>query len=184
MQSKISVKFVLLMIIPMMMFAVSCGKKKVPPSNPEPQIVEEVPYADASTDGDSLESDRNLEEDRLSEEAANVQETSRQSFLNEKVYFEYDSSLLDESAKRLLKRKAAWINDNPQEKIVIEGHCDERGTNDYNLALGDRRANSARTFLVDMGVKPSRLSTISYGEERLADPSNHSKNRRVQFAIE
>ena len=71
--------------------------------------------------------------------------------------------------------------------LVIEGHCDERGTNEYNMALGDRRARSARDFLVNLGVDASRISTVSYGEEKPADPGKTeeawAKNRRAQFVF-
>ncbi len=72
--------------------------------------------------------------------------------------------------------------------MIIEGHCDERGTNEYNIALGDRRANSAKNFLINLGIAASRLTTISYGEERPLDPGHKiqawAKNRRAQFVIE
>ena len=84
-------------------------------------------------------------------------------------------------------QKAAWLRANTNVTVTIEGHCDERGTNEYNLALGDRRADSAKAFLVDLGIAASRLTTISYGEERpLCLQKNEecwSKNRRGHFVI-
>ena len=72
--------------------------------------------------------------------------------------------------------------------VTIQGHCDERGTNEYNLALGDRRADSTKTFLVDLGISASRLTTVSYGEERPVDPRHNeeawAKNRRAHFVID
>jgi peptidoglycan-associated lipoprotein len=86
-----------------------------------------------------------------------------------------------------LRKKAEWLINNPEATATIEGHCDERGTNEYNLALGDRRAESAKTFLMDLGVKGSKLSSISYGEERPVDPAHNeeawAKNRRGHFTI-
>jgi peptidoglycan-associated lipoprotein len=77
---------------------------------------------------------------------------------------------------------------NSQEKIVIEGHCDERGTAEYNIALGERRAKSVKRYLINLGVDSSQLSTISYGEERPADPGHNeaawAKNRRAEFVIQ
>ena len=76
----------------------------------------------------------------------------------------------------------------PDVSVIIEGHCDERGTSEYNMALGDRRAQSAKSYLVDLGIGSRRLMTISYGEERPLDPSHNerawAKNRRDQFVIE
>jgi len=72
-------------------------------------------------------------------------------------------------------RKAEWLRENPDATVTIGGHCDERGTNEYNLALGDRRAESAKAFLVDLGIDASRITTISYGEERPVDPRNNEE---------
>ena len=77
---------------------------------------------------------------------------------------------------------------NPQKEVVIEGHCDERGTEEYNIALGERRANSAKKYLINLGVNPSQLSTISFGEEKPADPGHNeeawAKNRRDEFVVQ
>jgi peptidoglycan-associated lipoprotein len=84
-------------------------------------------------------------------------------------------------------KKAAWLRANPNAAVTIEGHCDERGTNEYNLALGDRRADSAKSYLVDLGIAASRLTTVSYGEERpVCSQQNEecwSKNRRAHFVV-
>lgn len=109
-------------------------------------------------------------------------------FINEDIYFDFDKSNLLLLAQDDLRRKAEWLRSNPKVSVIIEGHCDERGTNEYNLALGDRRSESARNFLVDLGIKGSRLTTISYGEERLVDSGHNeeawAKNRRAHFIIE
>ena len=85
-------------------------------------------------------------------------------------------------------QKAEWMRENPNATVTIEGHCDERGTNEYNLALGDRRAESAKAFLTDLGIDSSRLTTISYGEERPVDPRSDeeawAKNRRAHFVVD
>ena len=87
---------------------------------------------------------------------------------SDKVFFGTDSYDLDATAKGTLDAQAAWLVQYGQVKITIEGHCDERGTREYNLALGDRRANAAKNYLVSKGVDASRISTISYGKERPA----------------
>jgi peptidoglycan-associated lipoprotein len=90
-------------------------------------------------------------------------------------------------ARAILENKAAWLRANGRYKVRIEGHCDERGTNEYNLALGERRANSAFKYLNALGVSADRMSTISYGEERPADPGHNeaawAKNRRDEFKL-
>jgi peptidoglycan-associated lipoprotein len=107
--------------------------------------------------------------------------------MQEDIFFDFDKSTLTPAAQDNLMQKAAWLRDNPDVTVTIEGHCDERGTNEYNLALGDRRADSAKAFLVDLGIASSRLTTISYGEERpLCMQKNEecwSKNRRGHFVI-
>jgi peptidoglycan-associated lipoprotein len=103
------------------------------------------------------------------------------------AYFDFDSYKINGSAKSALKADADYLKANPNATVQIEGHCDERGTTEYNLALGERRANAAKTYLIRLGVEKSRLSTISYGKERPADPGHDesawSKNRRAAFVI-
>jgi len=82
------------------------------------------------------------------------------------VYFAFDSSALDTAAQSILNANAAWLKANPGKRITIEGNCDERGSREYNLALGQRRADSVRTYLVKQGVDANRIDTVSFGEER------------------
>jgi peptidoglycan-associated lipoprotein len=133
--------------------------------------------------------DQRLQEERLREEAVSRRERAeKEAFVNEMIHFEYDQSRLLPEAKAILKNKAKWLLANPRANVVIEGHCDDRGTNEYNMALGDRRAQSAKRYLVNLGIPARRLTTISYGEERpLAFGQNETawaKNRRAQFVIE
>ena len=101
------------------------------------------------------------------------------------VYFAFDSYQLSPSEKEVLDRSAQWLQDNPTVMVQIEGHCDERGSPEYNLNLGQRRADAVREYLAGKGVEANRLVTISYGEERPADPGQDEKawamNRRAQF---
>jgi len=103
----------------------------------------------------------------------------------ETVHFEFDKSNITEEARAILESNAEIIKENPDVIIQIEGHCDERGTNEYNVALGLRRAMATRDYLIELGVYPGRLATISYGEERPIDPAHNeeawAKNRRAQF---
>jgi len=103
------------------------------------------------------------------------------------IYFDFDKYNLKPPAVAKLDEVADFMSKNSDAKVRIEGNCDERGTNEYNLALGDRRANSAKKYLVDSGISAERLSTISYGEERPADPGHDeaawAKNRRDEFKL-
>ncbi len=104
-----------------------------------------------------------------------------------RIYFGYDKYNLDNDAITTLAGNAAVLMDNPSVKIRIEGHCDDRGTENYNLALGEKRALAARDYLVNFGIAQSRISVISYGEERPLDPAENekawAKNRRSEFDI-
>ena len=105
----------------------------------------------------------------------------------EKVYFSFDSSNLDVGARQSLTKNAAFMKKNGSAKVRIEGNCDERGSDEYNLALGERRAKAAMQYLVTMGVPAARLSVISYGKEKPADPGHDeaawARNRRDEFVI-
>ena len=105
----------------------------------------------------------------------------------QKVYFNFDSSDLSDQARANLSKNADLLAKQPSAKIRIEGNCDERGSDEYNLALGERRAKAARDYLVNLGVQPERLSIISYGVEKPADPGHDeaawAKNRRDEFVI-
>lgn len=106
----------------------------------------------------------------------------------ENVHFDFDKSNIREDAKPILQAVAAYLKKNKDAKILVEGHCDERGTSEYNMALGDRRAHSVKKYLTALGVEPGRLSTISYGKERPLDPGHDegawAKNRRAVFVLQ
>ncbi len=102
--------------------------------------------------------------------------------VGDRVFFETDSSDLTSAARTTLENQATWLKQYPSLGVTIEGHADERGTREYNLALGERRANAVKNYLVALGVSPSRITTISYGKERPAVPGSNdtawSQNRR------
>lgn len=101
------------------------------------------------------------------------------------VQFDYDKANIKAAEKAKLEKNAAWIKARPKVKVQIEGHCDQKGSIEYNLSLGERRANAVKSALVGMGVPANRLSTISYGKERLLDSTESesamAKNRRANF---
>lgn len=105
----------------------------------------------------------------------------------ENVYFDYDKSELRPETRDVLANHARALKQRPEAMIIIEGHCDERGTIEYNLALGEKRATAVKDYLVSLGVDRARLSTISYGKERPVDTRHSemawSRNRRAQFVI-
>jgi peptidoglycan-associated lipoprotein len=107
--------------------------------------------------------------------------------VGDRVFFETDSSSLDDIAVGTLTRQAQWLAQNPGAAVTIEGHADERGTREYNLALGARRAQAARDFLAAQGVAPGRMRTVSYGKERPvapgSDPASWAQNRRAVTVV-
>ena len=163
----------LLLVIPGLLFTVSCAKKTVQSdtdtatvkemSQDEMAAQEAAARAKAQAEQEELARQRALEAERAAKEEALRRErmAARSAFLNDNVYFEFDSDVLLPAAEQVLQRKAAWLKANSGVTVSIEGHCDERGTNEYNLALGERRAQSSKTYLVDLGISSIRLSTIS-----------------------
>lgn len=159
---------------------VSCAKK--PPAtavqvreNPAP-AVSPAPARPASAAAPARD-------DVMSEDLATL---NRRGYLKD-VYFDFNESTLRDDARTTLAADAQWLERYPSMRILIEGHCDDRGTEAYNLALGDRRANAAREYLASIGVDGSRVQTISYGKERPfctqdADPC-WQENRRGHFVV-
>lgn len=177
MRKKLWISLALAFVIPGLLFTVSCAKKAVD-IEPEPAAaVEDDTAAKAAAEQAAAE-----------EAARKAAMDARELFLYEDIYFEFDKSDLLAESQEVLRGKAEYLKDNPDVLVIIEGHCDERGTNEYNLALGDRRASSAKAFLVNLGIAGSRLTSVSYGEERPADPGHDeeawAKNRRDHFAID
>jgi len=189
----------MLFVVPAMLFTFSCAKKAVvtEPSMTDTTAADEAARQAELEKQKEMERQKQLEEERLAAERAEQLKAdamardmmmAKNRFLNENVYFDFDNATLDYQAQELLKQKAMWLRDNPDANVVIEGHCDERGTNAYNLALGERRAESAKTFLVNLGISGMRLTTISYGEEKPVDMGQNeeawAKNRRAAFVLE
>ena len=171
----------------LLLFAVGCGKKEMvkstdtapamttpPPSETQEQIVSEtLPPEGTQT--------------AMSEAEAGVAVTMEQPSEFSDIHFDFDKSFIREEDKPTLRAVADYLMANPKASILIEGHCDERGTAEYNIALGERRAESAKSYLVSLGVKPGDLPTVSFGEEKPLDPGHDeaawAKNRRAHFVL-
>jgi peptidoglycan-associated lipoprotein len=153
------------------------------------QVVKEEEEGIAEREGTKGLKGEGVTEEELEEARKRVEELRKKEGIKlSNVYFTFDDFSLDEQAKGTLVENAAWLMNNVQRKIMSEGHCDERGTEEYNIALGERRAKSAKRYLINLGVKHSQLSTISYGEEKPADPGRNeeawAQNRRAHFVIQ
>jgi peptidoglycan-associated lipoprotein len=189
MKKGISLSLLLVLMMGMVFFA-SCAKKTDVEDPMEIQMAAERARAEAELERQRRIAEENLQGSRLSEdaEADRIREgTERTRFLDAKIYFDFDNSSLSEDARIILLDQARWLKQNKDASTVVEGHCDNRGTEEYNLALGSRRAQSVKDFLVHAGVEPSRIVTVSYGEERPAVRGNTeeawSKNRRAEFRL-
>ncbi len=189
MRKNLWIHVALLLVIPGLLFTASCSKKVVKSDDSAAQVEEQQ-----KADDEAAVQER--EQQASAEAAAQIaEETAQRDMLMEKnmfesegIYYEFDSSALTPVAQSVLTGKAEYLRDNPGMQVIIEGHCDERGTPEYNLALGDRRAESAKSFLVNYGIDPSRFTTVSYGEESPVDTGQDedawAKNRRAKFLIE
>ena len=111
----------------------------------------------------------------------------KSAFLGDHVYFDFDRYDIRADGAAIIQAKAAFLNQYPNVRAEIQGHCDERGTEVYNMALGDRRARAAYNYITSLGIAGNRLSTVSYGKERPLDPGHNeaawARNRRAQFVI-
>lgn len=142
--------------------------------------------ASASSSGSSSSSDTSASSSSSSSDDA-MTPTEKLARVGNTVYFDFDSAALSYDAQVTLSRQLAFLQLNPEAVVVIEGHADERGTREYNLALGDRRASAARDYLLAKGIDAARIRTVSYGKERPAmsgsNETSWAKNRRAATVL-
>ena len=172
MKRKYWVILAMLFIVPGLMLTASCAKKAVKPEAAVSKAAEvaktpaPAPATAPAVDTSGL--------------------TAREKFMKQDVNFAFDSAVLDATAQAILKDKAAYLKSNSA-ATTIEGHCDERGTVAYNVALGERRAEAAKAYLVNLGIPAAKMTTISYGKEKPLDPAKteaaYAKNRRAHFVL-
>jgi len=168
--------------------AFTAGCKKTPQpvtTTPEPPSMEKAAPAEPVNEQPMKPV---VEETPAPRRDATAEELNRQGILKS-IYFDFDRFDVRPDQRPTMQANAQRLNgDLAKFKVVIEGHCDERGTNEYNMNLGDQRSNAARQYLINLGVPASRIRTISYGEERPADPGHGeeawARNRRSEFLLE
>jgi len=171
-----------------------CAKKEMvrPEELTEPPVTSErtvtpppkaAPEEEGVKDQSVKESPVATAESKTGEEAPTVVAANEL----EKIFFDLDSFILSPAARDSLTKNAKWLEENRNVKVQIEGHCDQRGSDEYNLALGEKRARAAMNYLVTLGVPASQLSIISFGKEKPADTGDDetawAKNRRAEFVI-
>lgn len=172
MKRKYWVILALLFIVPGLMLTASCAKKAVKPEAAVSKTDTGAKTTAPATTAPAVDS---------------AALAAREKFVKQDVNFAFDSAVLDATAQAILKDKAAWLKANSDAAVTIEGHCDERGTVAYNIALGERRAEAAKAFLVNLGIPAAKMTTISYGKEKPLDPGKteaaYAKNRRAHFVL-
>lgn len=165
----------------------ACSSKDTPPEDTTPPATQ---MEDSSASGrpdqpvtDPLSAEE-LEEQRM----GSPTQSGLTNYAGDRIFFAYDSSELSAEARSTLTMQANWLRKFPRVDVTIEGHCDERGTREYNLALGERRATAVKNYLISQGVPASRMKTISYGKERPAvvgnGESTWSQNRRGVLVVQ
>lgn len=186
MYKKIRISILLFVTIPGLILTASCTKNPVVSEQPDTSQYQDDAYNSNGNKDTDMEESGLYDAEKLAQKTA-IQE-AKEKFLNENIYFGFDKASLTMTAQEKLMIKASWMQNNLAASIIIEGHCDERGTTEYNIALGDRRAEKVKSFMIDLGVEGHRIQTVSYGEERPVD-SGHGEdawklNRRAHFTLE
>ena len=179
----------------------SCAKKQIQVSEPvQPATQEMKAEEDEAAKAKAAEEAKSASEKEAkaraeAERQARLRELKMaqkladeiRNFESDNIYFAFDRSDLTDESKSTLREKGNWLRANRDYSVNISGNCDERGTAEYNLALGERRAHAAKKFLMGLGISENRLATISYGEERPVDPGHNdeawAKNRNDQFTL-
>ena len=187
--SKKKLALILCLVLTLVVFSPACkkkGAKATPDEETQQQVQTPEPEEPDTTPREEVEQFKAPEPEvrQIDETAAAINQRGEL----KTVYFGYDKDDLTEAARATLRQNANWLKANPQWNVILEGHCDERGTIEYNLALGQRRANAVRSYLASLGVEAARVRTVSYGEERPVDHGHNeaawAKNRRADSKVE
>jgi peptidoglycan-associated lipoprotein len=185
---------IIVLVLSVGLFLTGCPKKTV--MKEEPSMTKEDAAARERAEQAMKEQElkakeeaakRELDKSLVAKQEPGIEGTVFESSLLKDIRFDFDKYDIRPEDTEILKGNAALLKRYPNVKIQIEGHCDERGTTEYNVALGERRANSTKRYLLSLGISADRLSTISYGEEKPLDPGHTeeawAKNRRAHFII-
>jgi peptidoglycan-associated lipoprotein len=178
---------ILVLILCLGFLLIGCPKKTVVKEEPSVKKEEAAKGEAERMKGMKPEGGRELEKSLVAKKEPGIEGEVFESKLLKDIHFDFDKYNVRPGDADILKENAALLKEYPKIRIQIEGHCDERGTVEYNLALGERRANAAKRYLVSLGVSANRISTISYGKEKPLDPGHNeeawAKNRRDHFIV-
>ena len=182
-----SLPFLVLAMTALVIFSTGCKKKPAPvTTTPTPPAVQKVEPAPEPVREETM---KPIVEETLPARSMGASEYNRQGLLKT-IYFDTNRHEIRDDQKSALAANAEKLNGSSLAsfKVIIEGHCDERNTSEYNMSLGDRRANSIKQYMINLGLPASRIRTISYGEERPTDPAHNeeawARNRRAEFLLE
>lgn len=182
MRARVGIGLALIMAL-VLTLGTGCAKKQVA-SEPVEETKQEAVQAPTKQEGMTAEEKALAEAERVAKQKAME---AKQVLISDKVFYDFDKYDLKPQYKDVLKQKAGILKQYPSWNLLIEGHCDERGTEEYNLALGERRARAAYEFLVIMGIDSSRMKIVSFGEEKPAVMGSNeeawAKNRRNEFRV-
>jgi len=184
-------RLVVAMVLAAGLGAAGCGGKKRPPviatagmATPAPAATPEPAPREAVEPGPDV---RPLTDEAARAEDFAISDSSGEGGPLEDIHFDYNQAQLTDQARQVLDRHAVWLRAHRSARVRVEGHCDERGTVEYNLALGEQRASTARDYLVGLGIGAERLGIVSFGKERPLDPGRDeaawARNRRAHFAV-
>ncbi|HEV7765110.1 MAG TPA: OmpA family protein [Thermoanaerobaculia bacterium] len=166
------------------------SRKTVPPPATTPPVITEAPAPETAVPVPSPDTDfpaPPADPDVLSEDINEANRVAHERGWIRDAFFAYDASTLDADAQEALQQSATWLRAHPEYRVRVEGHCDDRGTEQYNLALGDRRADTAASYLATLGLDRTRIETVSYGEERPFEEgdseADRAQNRRAHLVL-
>jgi peptidoglycan-associated lipoprotein len=167
-----------------------CPKKTVVKEEPSVKSAEELEARKDAKEADKIKEEevkKEFEKSLVAQKTPGIEGVVIESKMIKDIHFDFDKYNIRPEEAEVLRENSALLRKYPVMKFQVEGHCDERGTGEYNLALGERRANSIKSYLVSLGIEPGRIATISYGEERPFDQRHTeeawAKNRRGHFVI-
>jgi peptidoglycan-associated lipoprotein len=185
-------------VIVLSLISVACPKKKIQTVPTQTQVTDTVstqipvkvdtaPVTETVAKRPDFVEEKPVKEEILPTDLTRATDVAHQKGYLQDAFYNFDESTISPEAQAALTASANWLRQHPEYNLLIEGHCDERGTEQYNLALGDRRANSARDFLATLGIEGSRMRTVSYGEEKPFDQGHDesawAKNRRAHLVL-
>ena len=177
--------FLVFLISVSLAFSVGCAKKGTVAVDEKPAVAEQKPVAPPPPKAEVKEKQQLAQADRaaIKEAAEGVSPIAGFDY----IYYDYDKYTVKPEYRDTLNKLADWLKSKPEYSLRIEGNCDERGTAEYNLALGEKRANSAKDYLVKLGLSADKINTISYGKEKPVDPGHNeqawAKNRNAHFVV-